>query len=65
MPAESQNDHYLYAAPEARDPIYVFQTIDHNMIVLGVVGDEWCYAWFPSTGQTGYVPQSAWWEGNG
>lgn len=61
---ENQTDHFVYAAPEAVDPIANYRYTG-MLLVLGLVGDDWYHAWFPEENLAGYVLQRDWWEGNG
>ena len=57
---------YVYPEPDtAAHPTACYQYDQQDLLVLGIVGEEWYHVWFPEDDVTGYVLQSDWKEGNG
>ena len=40
-------------------------TREENIVIMGIVGDEWYHVWFPNLDESGYMRQSDFWPGNG
>ena len=36
-----------------------------QLVITGVIGDEWYLVWNPDTGRTGQIRQTELWDGNG
>ena len=59
---EGESGRMVYRQPDQKSPRG--QACWSQLVVLGLVGDEWYHVLFDD-GLSGYVPQGEWWPGNG
>lgn len=57
--------HGVYSGPSTSKSLVSSEYPQHDLLVLGIIGEEWYHVWFPEDDVTGYVLQSNWKEGNG
>ena len=57
--------HGLFAQPVTNSAYTNFDDPHGDLLVLGIVGEDWYHVWFPEEDLTGYVRQCDWQEGNG
>ena len=57
--------HGLFAQPATNSAYTNFDEPHGDLLVLGIVGEDWYHVWFPEEDLTGYVRQCDWQEGNG
>lgn len=57
--------HGVFTGPSTDYPFVSSEYPQQDLLVLGIVGEEWYHVWFPEDDVTGYVLQSNWKEGNG
>ena len=63
--AWSNGNHGVFSGPSASKPLVSSENPQQDLLVLGIVGEEWYHVWFPEDDVTGYVLQCNWKEGNG